>query len=106
MACRSGRKSFCHGAPASSWTVAHIRTDTDYIPPRLAVSCPWLRNDADVGLRRFPAVRIFPSRLVIAHRAGDDHILAALPVGRRRHLVRGGELQRIDHAQHLVEVAA
>ena len=29
-----------------------------------------------------------------------------LPVDRRRHLVPGGQLQQVDHAQHLVEVAA
>ena len=29
-----------------------------------------------------------------------------LPVHRRRHLVLGAELQRVDDAQHLVEVAA
>src|SRR5262244_3667863 len=29
-----------------------------------------------------------------------------LPIHRRRYFVLGGELQRIDHAQHLVEVAA
>ena len=40
------------------------------------------------------------------HRAGNDHILAVLPVDRRRHPVLGGELHRVDHAQHLVEVAA
>ena len=31
---------------------------------------------------------------------------ALLPIHRRRHLVLGGELQQIDHTQHLVEVAA
>src|SRR5262249_17944761 len=41
-----------------------------------------------------------------ADRTCDDHILAVLPVHRRRHLVLGGELQRVDHAQHLVEISA
>ena len=45
-------------------------------------------------------------RLVVGDRAGDDHVLALLPVHRRRHLVLRGQLQRVDHAQHLVEVAA
>ena len=38
--------------------------------------------------------------------AGDDDVLALLPVHRRRDLVLRRQLQRIDHAQHLVEVAA
>ena len=65
-----------------------------------------LRNDPQVRLGRLPAVRILGLRLVVAHRPGDDHVLAALPVHRRGDLVLRGQLQRIEHAQHLVEIAA
>ena len=43
--------------------------------------------------------------LVVGDRAGDDHVVAALPVDRRRDLALGGQLHRVDHAQDLVEVA-
>src|SRR5262249_58149909 len=62
--------------------------------------------DADVGPRRFPALRVLLLGFLVADRAGDDDVLAMLPIHRRRYLVLGGELQRIDHPQHLVEVAA
>src|SRR5215831_16421321 len=52
-----------------------------------------LRHDADVGLGRFPALRILLLSFLVRHRAGDDHILAVLPVHRRRHFVLRGELQ-------------
>src|SRR6266481_7736492 len=67
---------------------------------------PRLRHDANIGLRRLPALRILLLGLVVADRTRDDHVLAVLPIHRRRHLVLGGELQRVDDAQHLVEVAA
>ena len=65
-----------------------------------------LWHDSDVGLRRLPALRILLLGVLIGHRAGDDHVLAMLPVHRSRDLVLGGELERVDHAQHLVEIAA
>ncbi len=43
--------------------------------------------------------------LVVGHGRHDDDVLAVLPVGRRGDLVAGGELQAVDHAQDLVEVA-
>ena len=39
-----------------------------------------LWNDPDVGLRRLPAVGIDVLRLVVRDGAGDDHVLAVLPV--------------------------
>src|SRR5207249_1670047 len=65
-----------------------------------------LRDDADVGLRRLPTLRVSLLRLVVRDGARDDHVLAALPVHRRRDLVLRGELHRVDDAQHLVEVAS
>src|ERR1700722_6887340 len=63
------------------------------------------RHHTDVGLRRLPALRIELLRLVVGDGAGEDDVFALLPIGRRRHPVLGVELQRIDHAQHLVEIA-
>src|SRR5262245_52982690 len=60
-----------------------------------------LRHDADIGLGRLPALWVLLLGVLVRHRPGDDHVLAVLPVHRRRHLVLGGELQRVDHAQHL-----
>src|SRR5215211_6737991 len=63
-----------------------------------------LRNDADVRLRRFPVTEDLLGFLV-GDGAGDDDVFALLPVDRGRDPVRGGELQGVDHAQDLVEVA-
>src|SRR5215510_11176637 len=65
-----------------------------------------LRHDADIGLGRLPTLRVLFLGVLVRYRPGDDHVLAMLPVHRRRHLVLGGELKRVDHAQHLVEIAA
>src|SRR5215469_13996398 len=65
-----------------------------------------LRDDADIGPRRRPTLGIPLPGFVVGDGPGDDHILALLPVHRRCDLVAGGELDRVDDAQHLVEVAA
>jgi hypothetical protein len=44
--------------------------------------------------------------LVVGDRPGDDDVLALLPVDGRRDPVLGGELERVDHPEDLVEVAA
>src|SRR5262249_61858283 len=49
-----------------------------------------LRHDADIGLGRLPALRILLLGVVVADRTCDDHVLAVLPIHRRRHLVLGG----------------
>src|SRR4026208_2187365 len=63
-----------------------------------------LRNDPDVRLRGFPAGGIRFLRFLVRDRSGDGAAPAGLPVGGRRNLVLGSQLQRVDHAQHLVEV--
>jgi hypothetical protein len=60
---------------------------------------PRLRHDPDVRFRRLPALRILRLGVVVADRAGDDHVFALLPVHRSGDLVLGGELQRVDHPQ-------
>jgi len=65
-----------------------------------------LPDDTDVRLGRLPALGIPLPRLLIGDRSGDDHVLSLPPVRRRRDLVPGGQLQGVDHAQHLVEIAA
>src|SRR4029077_14750989 len=71
---------------------------------------PWwewllrLRDDPDVRLRLFPLAEELLG-LVVRDRAGDDHVLALLPAHRGRNLVLRRQLQRVDHTQHLVEVA-
>src|SRR6185369_14383548 len=42
--------------------------------------------------------------VVIGDRAGDDDIPALFPIGRRCHLVLGGQLHGVDHPQDLREV--
>jgi len=65
-----------------------------------------LRDDADIGLRRLPTLRITPLRFIVRDRTGDDHIFAWFPVDRRSDLVLRGQLQRVDHPQHFIEVPA
>src|SRR5262245_18765263 len=62
---------------------------------------PRLRHDAEVGFGRLPALRIRRLGLVVGDRTGDDDVIALLPVHRCCHLVLGGQLQGVDHAQDL-----
>src|SRR5579863_5159494 len=62
-----------------------------------------LGDDADVGLGFLP-VAVDLLGLVVGDRAGDDDVLALLPVDRGGNPMRGRELQRVDDPQHLVEI--
>ena len=53
---------------------------------------PRLRHDPDVGFRLPPALRILLPGVVVADRAGDDHLFTLLPVHRGGDFVLGGEL--------------
>src|SRR5690242_4103009 len=59
-----------------------------------------LAHDADVGLGLLPLAEDLPG-LVVGDRAGDDDVLARLPVDRGGDAVPGGQLQRVDHPQDL-----
>src|ERR1700676_4515670 len=63
----------------------------------------WYEPYVRAGL--LPAIRVGLFGLVVGHRARDDDLLAPIPVDRRGDLVLRRELERIDHPQHLVEVA-
>src|SRR5438067_871727 len=65
-----------------------------------------LRHDADVRPWRPPAFGVLLPGVVVGDGAGDDDIVSRLPVCGRRHCVPGGQLHRIEDAQHFVEVAA
>src|SRR5947207_1214837 len=65
-----------------------------------------LRRQAEVRLERAPALRELRAGFSVAHGRDDDDVLAMLPVDGRRDPVRVGELERVDHAQDLVEVPA
>src|SRR5437899_5653508 len=65
-----------------------------------------LRDDPNVRLRRLPALRITPLRLLVGDRTGDNHFFAWFPVNWGSHLVLRGQLQRVNHSQHLIKVAA
>src|SRR6266849_3802211 len=64
-----------------------------------------LLGDAQIGLGCFPTLGELLLRIFVADRAREDDVLSLLPVDGRRHLVLGGELNGIKHAQHLVEVS-
>ena len=50
-------------------------------------------------------MRVLLARVLVAHGGGNDHLLARLPVDRRRDRVFRAHLQRVEQPQHLVEVA-
>src|SRR4051812_19065237 len=78
-------------AYARSWVCHRLRRDAA-LPKRAAARSTRLRRRPQVGLDRL--VPWEPLRgLVIGDGGGDDHILALLPVGRRRDLVCRGQLQ-------------
>src|SRR5438874_1143266 len=72
-------------------------------PRRLLVG---LRREPQVRLQRLPALRELRLCVFVGDCRSDDDVLALLPVDRCRHAVVRGELERVDDAQHLVEVAA
>src|SRR6516225_1057453 len=63
-----------------------------------------MRHDTDVGLGLLPATEDLLG-FIVRDRAGDDDVLPLLPVHGRADPVLGGQLQRVDHPEHLVEVA-
>src|ERR1700677_4848730 len=57
-------------------------------------------RDAQVRLHCLVALgELLLDNFRILQRRYDDNVLALLPVGRRRHLVLVGQLQRVDRAQ-------
>ena len=65
--------------------MASLGCDRAHVP-----SLPQLRDDADIRLRRLPALRKELFRLAFRNRPRDDHVFALLPIHRDRHLVLGG----------------
>ncbi len=65
-----------------------------------------LWHDPDIGLRRLPSLRVDRLGFVVADGAGDDDVLALFPVRGRGDTVLGRELQRVDHPDDLIEIAA
>src|SRR6266403_4964771 len=86
------------------------RTSSAALQPRLSLGMTAnllrLRDDSKIRLWRFPALRITPLRFLVGDRAGDDNVLSWQPVDRRSHLMLRGELKRIDHSQHFIEIPA
>src|SRR5690606_7898423 len=58
-----------------------------------------------VRLQRPPALRELLFRCLVRDARRDDHVLAVLPVHRRRDLMLRRQLDRVEQTQHLVEVA-
>ena len=76
----------------------------------LLASCPklsrlWLRGPAQVRLHR-PIAGKYLVGFFIGDGSGDDDVIALFPVRRGRHAMLRGELDRIQHSNDLVEVAA
>src|SRR5690606_26293724 len=72
-------------------------------PPR---DSPGQVDHPKIGPQRLPALRKTFLRLLVAEAGRDDDGLAGLPVDRRRDLLAVGQLQAVDGAQDLREVAA
>ena len=69
-----------------------------------ASRCRMLHH-AQIGALLVPALGEEFPRLLVGQRRNDDDVLTLLPVHGRRHLVPVRELQGVDDAQDLVEVA-
>src|SRR5262245_60675139 len=80
--------AFAGGASSKACATAHGRPLARQ-GTAMPDSTARLRHDADIGLGRLPALRVLLLGVLVRHRAGDDHVLAVLPVHRRRHLVLG-----------------
>src|SRR2546430_722621 len=65
-----------------------------------------LLHGTQIGFVGLEALRVFLTRVVVRDGRRDDHVLARLPVDRRRYRVLRRELHRIEQPQHFVEVAA
>src|ERR1019366_8067257 len=65
-----------------------------------------LGRDPQVGLDGLPALRELGLGVLVGDGRDDDHVLALLPVARRRDAVLRGPLQGIDDPEDLVEVPA
>src|ERR1700720_1584390 len=74
-------------------------------PDGLSDQLLWLRHDSKIGSRCLPALRIHLLGLFVGDRTSDNHVLARLPIDRRRYLVLRRQLQRVDYPQNLVEIA-
>ena len=72
---------------------ARSRREVDIDPAPTMSRSVRLRHDPNVWLGRLPTVGIDRLSLVVGDRSGDDHVVALLPVDRRRHAVLRGQLQ-------------
>src|SRR6266571_7925134 len=57
-----------------------------------------LRHRPQIRLVRLEALRVFFLRVLVGNRGRDDHVLARLPVDRRRDVVLRVQLQRVEQA--------
>src|SRR5690606_11287834 len=64
-----------------------------------------LLGDAQIGLQRLPTLREFLLRRLVGNRRDDNDVLALLPIDGRCHGISVGQLQRVDRAQDLIEIA-
>src|ERR1700757_4509983 len=69
--------------------------------PQSGLGC---RDNTDIGFRRLPALRIGLLGFFVRHRSGNDHVFTLSPIGRRRNLVLGSQLQRVEYPQHLIKI--
>src|SRR5258707_2111632 len=64
-----------------------------------------LRHHPQIGQDGVPTRGIFLSGVIIRDRWNNDHVPTLRPVCWRRNLMLCGELHRIEHAEHFIEVA-
>src|SRR5665213_2915713 len=81
-----------HTRPRGSWKNKRARLPAPSFQFRRSGFRPWLRHDADIGLRRLPTGGIELLGFVVGDGATENHVFALLPVRRGRNAVFGGEL--------------
>src|SRR5207249_5264990 len=73
------------GAVAARWTLGRQRRTAALSARDKSDRSRGWRHEAHVRLRRAPALRVDLLRLLVGHRACDDHVLALLPVRSEEH---------------------
>jgi hypothetical protein len=92
-------------APTPTPTPSPRRHDAGGLSRRRLASGLGCGDDPDIGKRLAPSIGVAFAGLLVADRPRQDDVITGLPLRGGGELVLGGELEGVDDAQDLVEVA-